>query len=277
MLQIRFRAMGSAIQVLLDDDSAEAARRLELVPMWFEEWEQTLSRFRPDSELNQLNRGADRFVPVSRTLWEVLDAALLASGQSSGLITPALLDALNLAGYDRSFEKLVLNGPAVLPLQTPALFSLDDIERDPYSQSVRLPAGMRLDFGGVAKGWAAQQTAHRLAQLAPALVSAGGDVSVSGPQASGSPWPIGVDDPRLPGEQIELLALHSGGVATSGRDYRRWQRHGVWKHHILDPRTSQPADTDILSTTVIAPSLAGGGNGCQNGSHPGIRRRHCLA
>ncbi len=45
-----------------------------------------------------------------------------------------------------------------------------------------------------------------------------------------------------------------GGVATSGRDYRRWQRDGAWQHHILDPRTGQPAATDVLSATVIAPT-----------------------
>ncbi len=258
MLQIRFRAMGCAIQAMLDDDSPEASRRLEMVPVWFEEWEQALSRFRPDSELNRLNRSAGRFVQVSRTLWKVLDAALLAAEESGGMVTPALLDALILAGYDRPFEKLVLNGPTVSPPVNPPLFSLEDlaeIERNPHSQSVRLPAGLRLDFGGVAKGWAAQEAAFRLAQHAPALVSAGGDVSISGPHSGGSPWPVGVEDPRTPGGQVEMLALHSGGVATSGRDYRRWQQNGVWKHHILDPRTGRPSESDVLSATVVAPSL----------------------
>ena len=46
----------------------------------------------------------------------------------------------------------------------------------------------------------------------------------------------------------------SGGVATSGRDYRRWTRNGTWQHHILDPRTGRPAQSDVLSATVIAPT-----------------------
>ena len=45
------------------------------------------------------------------------------------------------------------------------------------------------------------------------------------------------------------------GVATSGRDRRRWQQDGVWRHHIIDPRTGMPAETDVLSATVIAPDL----------------------
>lgn len=255
MFQIRFRAMGCAIQAILDADSPAVARSLEMVPIWFEEWEQALSRFRPDSELNQLNRSADRITPISRTLWEVLDAAFQAFEESSRLVTPVLLDALILTGYDRSFDQLALNGPAVSPSPGLPLFSLEDIERDPRTQSVRLPAGLRLDFGGVAKGWAARQAASRLAQLAPALVSAGGDISVSGPRSGGNPWPIDVEDPLSTGGQLELLALHAGGVATSGKDYRRWRQDGIWKHHILDPRTGRPSASDVLSATVIAPTL----------------------
>ena len=53
---------------------------------------------------------------------------------------------------------------------------------------------------------------------------------------------------------VALLLISHGGVATSGRDYRRWQRNGVWQHHLLDPSTGRPAETDALSATVIAPS-----------------------
>jgi len=77
---------------------------------------------------------------------------------------------------------------------------------------------------------------------------------LSGPQANGQPWPIGVSDPLHPDRQLELLMVPRGGIATSGRDYRRWKRNGVWQHHIIDPRTGLPAQTDVLSATVIASS-----------------------
>jgi thiamine biosynthesis lipoprotein len=51
-----------------------------------------------------------------------------------------------------------------------------------------------------------------------------------------------------------LLVLGSGAVATSGTDYRRWRRNGEWQHHIIDPRTGRPAQTDVLSATVVAPA-----------------------
>ena len=75
-----------------------------------------------------------------------------------------------------------------------------------------------------------------------------------GPRLDGHGWPVGISDPFHPGESLELLGLARGGVATSGRDFHRWERQGVWQHHILDPRTGLPAATDVLTATVIAPS-----------------------
>jgi thiamine biosynthesis lipoprotein len=71
--------------------------------------------------------------------------------------------------------------------------------------------------------------------------------------ADGSPWPLGVTDPVTGGE-LDRMALSGGGIATSGRDYRRWLQHGTPRHHIIDPRTSRSAETDVLSVTVVAPS-----------------------
>lgn len=126
---------------------------------------------------------------------------------------------------------------------------------DAGNRQIYLPPGVGLDFGGVAKGWAAQQAVRRLRAYGPALVDAGGDIAISGLQRDGEGWPVGVADPFQPGADIGVLNLASGGVATSGIDYRRWQQGGAWKHHIIDPRTGQPAETDLLSVTVIAPSL----------------------
>jgi thiamine biosynthesis lipoprotein len=112
---------------------------------------------------------------------------------------------------------------------------------------------MRLDLGGVAKGWAADQAAQRLASTGPVLVDAGGDISISGPMADGLGWPIAVANPFAPDDSLGLVRIVQGAVATSGRDYRHWQRGGIEQHHIIDPRSGRPAETDVLSATVIAP------------------------
>lgn len=266
MLQLQFRAMGCQMLAQLEADETPAAQAaLAEVPAWFAEWERTLSRFQFDSELMRLNRSGGAPVTVSPVLWEVLQAALAAEAESQGLVTPTLLAELEAAGYDRSFTELAVPAPAGLLPSAPAAFEpalqlalaerSADVVLDPAARTVQLRDGVQLDLGGVAKGWAAEQAAGRLSAWGPALVEAGGDIAISGPRRDGSAWLVAVADPQWPDANLAVLQVPAGGVATSGRDYRRWQHGGVWQHHILDPRTGRPAVTDVLSATVVAPTL----------------------
>ncbi len=253
MEQIQFRAMGCQINALVDAPGADLGPVIE----WFAEWEQQLSRFRPASELMRLNRRGGRPAVVSQPLWEVLQLALEAAEWSDGLVVPTVLDAVLAAGYDRSFDQLARSSAGQRPAgpqNRPSVWR--SIRCLAHGRQVRLPGGAALDFGGIAKGWAADTAARRLGELGPALVDVGGDIAASDPQLDGSGWPIGVPHPQRPDEQIALLWLAGGGVATSGRDRRRWQVDGVEQHHIIDPRSGHPARTDVLSATVIAPSAA---------------------
>jgi thiamine biosynthesis lipoprotein len=213
-------------------------------------WERVWSRFRPASELSRLNRRAGRPIRVSRTLLGPLTAALTAARWTDGLVTPTILPALLAAGYDRSFERLP---PAVAPRPSPepAPDAWRAIQVDLGRRTVALPAGVAIDLGGVAKGYAADLLARGQRAL---LIDAGGDIAVSGPLPNGRPWPIGIADPRAPHETLALLALCRGGVATSGRDIRRWRQGAVERHHLIDPRRGRPAETDVLAATVIGPS-----------------------
>ena len=254
MLQrLEFHAMGCKMLAIVDRETESLT--LPQVPAWFEDWEQVLSRFRYDSELTRLNQTHEQAIPVSETLWDVLQAARQAERMTDGLVTPTLLDALIEAGYDRPID--------VLPHQTtymadPILIASPPLTRIAVSASARtvtLPPGMSLDFGGIAKGWCAHQAMERLQAEGPALVNAGGDIAISGPRTDGSQWQVGIADPFHPGEEIETLYLNACGVATSGKDRRRWTRNGVFQHHIIDPFTGRSAETDLLTVTAIAPSV----------------------
>ncbi|MGQ9550062.1 MAG: FAD:protein FMN transferase [Roseiflexus sp.] len=256
MQSIMFHAMGCQMHAFLDSDTDDAASLLQSVPGWFAEWERVLSRFRADSELSALNRqSGEGWVRVSPTLWEVVNDALIAARMSNGLVTPAVLPLMEMIGYDRDFAQ-VRNGVAFAgPDTAPPIGDQRAIRLDPRQRAIALPQGMRLDLGGIAKGWAADRAARRLAQIGPALVDAGGDIAVRGARVGGEPWVIGVDDPFHPGEPLATLSLIGGGVATSGRDVRHWRQGDVERHHIIDPRIGAPAQTDVLSVTVVAPSL----------------------
>ncbi|HZY43415.1 MAG TPA: FAD:protein FMN transferase [Anaerolineae bacterium] len=256
MQRLEFHAMGCQMLAIVDSDSRLAAKQLAQVPQWFEEWEQHLSRFRESSELNELNRQSGRSIPVSPILWEVTQLAIKAAEWSDGLVSPTILNALEAAGYDRSFE-------AISPIGTLPTRSADPtpagqwraIERRASTRSIQLPSNVRIDLGGVAKGWAAARAARKLSIHGAALVDASGDIALNGLRLDGQAWPIGITDPLNPDRQLDLIMIDQGGVATSGRDYRRWQHDGQWQHHIIDPRTGLPAQTDVISATVIAPNV----------------------
>ncbi len=248
-----FHAMGTSMLALVEADVEPAI--LRELPEKFDAWEQSLSRFRSDSELCELNRTTGQNVAVSPVLWEVFKAAMDAEALTGGLVNPLIADALVVAGYDRSFDQMLAGEFSLqLPSGSPLVPTLADVIADAAAQTIRMPVGAHLDFGGVAKGWAAHQAMLALSTDGSALFSAGGDIAVSGPRANGDPWDISVEDPFQPGSYIEMLYLDGGGVATSGRDYRNWMRNGVPQHHIIDPRTGLPAETDIFTATVIASS-----------------------
>src|SRR5438046_9473808 len=104
MRREEFRAMGTTISMLLPENQAE--RGAQIVRTLFAEWEQTLSRFLPESELSQLNQRAGEAFPVSDLLYHVLTTALTAAWATQGMYDPTLLDQLVLLGYDRTFDDL---------------------------------------------------------------------------------------------------------------------------------------------------------------------------
>jgi thiamine biosynthesis lipoprotein len=251
--KVEFPAMGSRILAAVDT-SEENSQILRRVPGWFDRWEDSLSRFRPQSELNRLNDSRGKPMKVSRDLWDVLLLSLREANDTEGIVTPEILESMEAIGYDQTFDLVINRGAAVKEMRLRGS-RLDEIILDETARTVTLPDGLRLDLGGFGKGWAANQAMRRLKKYGPALVDAGGDIAVSGCLADGTPWPVGVEAPFERGVANKVLALSKVGVATSGQDHRRWKAGGQWMHHIIDPRSGRPAATDILSATVVAPSV----------------------
>jgi FAD:protein FMN transferase len=247
MRREEFRAMGTTISMLLPESRAELGA--QIVRTLFSEWEQTLSRFLPESELSQLNQRAGTPVVVSDLLYTVLATALTAAQATGGVYDPALLDQLVQLGYDRTVDDLPAARSAFLFPGEPG-GGWRGIRVNPLSRSVTLPVGIKLDFGGIAKGMAVDAALEGLQQsgISPALVNAGGDLAVLGlPPAEGQ-WQISV-----PGrEQCWKIPLHHGAVATSGIARRHWWQGQTLRHHLLDPRTGLPAQSDLWSVTVVA-------------------------
>jgi len=247
MRREEFRAMGTTISLLLPQRQAE--KGVQIVRDLFTRWEQKLSRFLPESELSRLNQRAGIPVAVSELLYTVLATALAAAQATDGVYDPTLLNQLIQLGYDRSFDELPTLGSAS-PIAGEPGGRWKAIKVDPIYRLVTLPFGTKLDLGGIAKGMAVDAALEklRLYGIRSAMVNAGGDLAVLGTPRVLGQWPIAV-----PGrEGFWTIPLHSGSVATSGIAHRHWQQGATQRHHLLDPRTGLPAQSDLWSVTVVA-------------------------
>ena len=249
--EFHFRAMNTDVGIWLWNPSRQVDRLMRHAMQRFEEAEAELSRFRPDSGLSRLNAAAGLGPQtVSPLLWTALNRAVEAARQTLGLFDPTVLDLLRAAGYDRSFELLNGSSDTLGPSAKPSCGWHQIRFYDSVGQ-VELPAGVGIDLGGIAKGWTVDRVAVSLATHGPVLVDAGGDIRAVG-MPGGEPWPVAVQDPFDETRDCAVLALNGGAVATSSIGRRRWQRNGQTMHHLIDPRTGQPSDSDLHTVTVLA-------------------------
>ncbi|HEY1675956.1 MAG TPA: FAD:protein FMN transferase [Streptosporangiaceae bacterium] len=219
------------------------------------------SRFRPDSELAQLDQADGRPVPVSPLLAEAVAVALRAAELTGGDVDPTVGEAIVAAGYDRDFTLIPADGPAV-NLVVRAVPGWHQVRLDLGSRTLTMPAGVRLDLGATAKAWTADRSAARIAGTLDTgvLVGLGGDISVAGPAPDGG-WRIRVQDvtghpDEDPCGPATVVAITGGGLATSSTTARRWRRGGSVLHHILDPRTGLPPAPVWRTVSVTAATCA---------------------
>jgi len=132
----------------------------------------------------------------------------------------------------------------------------------PDERSVFLKnAGMSIDLGAIAKGWAADEVARLLRKggVHSAIINLGGNVYTLGTKANGKLWKIGVQDPNgNRGSYIGYVTIGESALITSGIYERYFIEDGVRYHHLLDPRTGQPARTGVAGVTVLAPTSTAG-------------------
>jgi len=237
ILRRTFRAMNTDVELLLDPlPGIDSEAVLVAAEAEFHRLEALLSRFRPDSELSRLNEAGE--LATGPELREVVALAVAARERTGGRFDPTVHDALVAAGYDRSFEHVEAAGPA-RPAGA-ACGGAVEIE----GTTIRLGPGVRLDLGGIGKGYAVDRACDVLAPAGACLVSAGGDLA-----CRGGSWPVGVTDELT-------VELTRGALATSGRDRRRWRSGGEERHHLIDPATGVPAEGALLRATVWADTAA---------------------
>ena len=256
--KVAFRAMGTecAIAVTTSPGEVEVARRaLHAGVTEVATCERALSRFDGDSDLSRLNRAAGEWTLVDRRLVDALRAALDARVSTGGRFDPTILPALVAAGYDRSFE--LLEERAAIPPSGRCAGAVIDL--DPIAGQARVERGAAVDLGGIGKGFSAASAIQAMCSAWPSvtgcLADLGGDIAVWGTPPGGGPWRIDVADPERPGGRLTMIGISAGGVATSGRNTRRF---GPARrlHHLIDPMTRMPAESGPLAVTVVGRDAA---------------------
>lgn len=246
--------MNTDISIAAEGSLPELAPGFEKAKHFIEESERRFTRFSPQSELSQLNRSAGTWFRASTDLLTVVLLAQHYVEQTGGLFDPSILPDLQRIGYDRTMDLIRAQG--VFSLPEPGLrrqVTFDGVVIRPEEALICLPQGMSLDLGGIAKGWIAEQAALIMAEYTPVCgVNAGGDMFLLGAPDGLDGWPVALDDPRNPGEILTMLDIPPGAVATSSTTKRAWKQADKQRHHLIDPRTGEPAESEWLSVTVIA-------------------------
>jgi FAD:protein FMN transferase len=232
--EARFESLGSSCHVLGVDLPAE---RLSWALDWVSSRHRRYSRFLPESELSRFNAAAGDWVGVSSELEEMLRTALEAYESSGGLVHAGVLPAMLAIGYTRPISQ----GPTRLSAAPPPPAPLPEMLEVKAGQA-RLRPGTAVDLGGIAKGWLADRLASELGGVC--LVNLGGDLFARGGGPEGQGWPVGLGG--------ATLLLHNQGAATSGTWRRRWEASGSTVHHLIDPRSGRPAQSDLREVSVVA-------------------------
>lgn len=248
--------MGTLLRVVVWQPGGEAAAApvLRAVRGAVVRVDSLMSNYRDDSDVSRVGAaaGSGRWTTVSAETLEVLEAALEYARWSDGAFDPTVGPVVDVWGFYRESGAMP---PAAALDSARALVGWRDVEVDVERRRVRLPrAGMRLDFGAIAKGYAVDLALEAAvgAGAERSMVDLGGNIGVVGDAPAGGAWPLGLRHPREE-RAFAVVDVEAGAIATSG-DYERFFMHeGIRYAHIIDPRAGWPV-RGVASVSVLAPS-----------------------
>lgn len=248
-------ALGSSITLtIVADQQADKKINQLFAELWraIFVFEKQFSRFLPNSELSQFNQKAGTQQPVTPEFHALLKEAKRLSEATAGLFNPFILPALQRAGYKKSvvpgYEEDFQHDYSKLHVAEPKDLKIGD-------SWASIPYGTAIDVGGCGKGYLADQLAKKAKQeeVRGYWFSLGGDVVGAGHDEHGRPFTVEIrdsPDESAPARWEVRPAGKEFTVATSGTNIRKGVHEGKAWHHILDPRTQLPAETDLTTVSI---------------------------
>lgn len=207
----------------------------------------------PDSDTARINAAGGGPVRMAKDTAALIDTALAVSAETGGAFDISIGPVVRLWGFYDEVQRV----PAEDAVRA-ALSKVDYRRLALDGMYLHTGAGQSLDFGGVAKGYAADRMAEVLTASGAegALISLGGNVQAVGARPDGAPWRIAVRDPFDEDAVLGVVEAMDCAVVTAGSYQRYFEAEGRRYHHIIDPRTGYPAESGLVSVTVIADSGA---------------------
>jgi thiamine biosynthesis lipoprotein len=250
------------IEINVDDPDKDSRFIRGAVDEAFKEMkriESILTHYQKDSDISRWNRAGTSPLKVEKETLEIMRRAIDFYGCSDEAFDVTLLPILELWGFaqDKTSSKGKHFVPADEEIKKKLRFvGSDKIIIDEKNSQVKFViSGMKVDLGGIAKGFIVDKAVERLKNkgVKSALINAGGDIYCLGSKKDGSDWMVGIEHPRKKGI-FATLKLKDKAVATSG-DYQNYFLAGDKRYsHIFDPRTGYPVENNCISVTVIAPN-----------------------
>jgi thiamine biosynthesis lipoprotein len=225
--------------------------------------ETLLNYFSDDSEITAVNRSAgNKPVKVSRETMDMMKKTIDISRLTNGVFDPTIAPVVSLWNFSKDMSNTSIPSGSRIN-DAAALVDYKKIKMDYDKFEIFLEEkNMELDLGGIAKGYAADKAVDAIKSkgIKAALVAVAGDIRGFGLNVSGNSWRVGIQNPRpeaesdKPWEDIfASLYLENMAISTSGDYQRYFIKDGRRFHHILDPETGFPAESDLISVSVIAP------------------------
>lgn len=202
-----------------------------------------------NSDLSRVNSSPDVFVNVSEDTFNVIKTSTEVSENTNGIFDITVYPAVKIWGFTTDEYKVPEDSELA---QVKKNIDYKKIELNETNQSVKVPNGMELDLGGIAKGYVADKAAEVLISngVKSALLNFGGNIRLIGLKPDGSEYKIGIKAPFSDG-YFAVLKANNTTISTAGGYERYFEENGKRYHHILNPSTASPAESDILSSTVV--------------------------
>ena len=244
--------MGTRCYVeLWADEPAKGNDAIDAVMAELRRIDSLMSHYKPESQLSQINQYAnERPVQVDKELFDLIKLSTHYSQITEGAFDITYASV----GYLYNYPQHIRPTEAQIRQALPAV-NWRNMLLDEEHHTVRFEhPGMRIDLGGIGKGYAVDRGIDVLKArgIARALVTAGGDSRIIGDRM-GRPWLVAIRHPDNPSKVVTRIPLSDSAVSTSGDYERYFDEDGVRYHHIIDPRTGHSA-SKVRSATILAPT-----------------------